>query len=98
MTPKQELWYKAQNQLEAERLLDLIHTFERLNINYALKYEVLRRAGNTDSDLYDFASFSSLAQRRIIKRYETLTGKKYVFKQSKMKRSFWEEDNERDKD
>lgn len=90
MSPQQELWYGAQNQLEADRLLDMIHLFERLNVNYAVKCEILRRSAVSDSALYDFAAFSSLAQEKVIKRWEYLTGKKYVFKPDEPKKSIWE--------
>lgn len=93
MTPKQEQWYKKQNEFEAERLLDIIYLFERLNLNFAMKRAILNQSAAEDSAFTKFSEFSSLVQREIIKRYEYLTHKRYKFLQTKPKASsFWMKD------
>lgn len=72
-------WYTNQNKIEADRILELIHCFERLNLNHAMSLAVLKRNVRVDTALLVFISFCSVVQTKLIKRYEYLTGTKYKF-------------------
>ena len=88
-------WYQNQNRIEADRILDTIHCFVRLNLNHAMSDAILKREVKVDTALSVFMSVCSLVQERLIKRYEYLTGTKYKFvPDSYKKRDIWKFERE----
>lgn len=86
MTPDTEQWFAKQDKFEANLIKEIQYLFERLNFSHFMRYQVLQQAVVRDSKFSDFYKFSSLVQDGLIKRYEYLTGKKYVFCKTKPKK------------
>lgn len=86
MTPQQESWFNKQDIFEAERIEEILHLFERLNLSYAMRFAILRQIPASDSGLSKMVEFSSLAHNTLTRRYKQLTGKEYQSIQPRTKR------------
>lgn len=77
MTPQQESWFAKQDIFEAERIEEILHLLERLNLSYAMRSAILQQVPASDSTLESAIEFSSLAHITLARRYKQLTGKDY---------------------
>ena len=83
-------WYKSQETWEADRLLDIIHIIERLNLSYAMRSEILRQNATQDDKLISFSLFMDRVLNECSYRYKLLTETSYVFKQkTPVKKDIW---------